>query len=149
MVWQSDAAQNFVVAPDPRGNTLKRGTQVTLHIKDSHLDLLQEDKIKELVSKYSEFISFPIYLWSSRNETEEVPLTEEELAAQAAKAAEKADEEIKTDDSAADKTPKTTKSVQKEVHEWVLVNSKKPIWTRNPSDVTSEEYTDFYKHISK
>lgn len=63
-VWQSDLAQNFVVAEDPRGNTLKRGTHITLHIKDSQLDMLSEDKIKSLVEKYSEFISFPIYLWT-------------------------------------------------------------------------------------
>ncbi len=74
-VWQSDAAQNFVVAADPRGNTLKRGTHITLHLKDSQLDFASESKIKELIEKYSEFISFPIYLWTSKNETEEVPLT--------------------------------------------------------------------------
>ncbi|KAJ8866164.1 hypothetical protein PR048_033688 [Dryococelus australis] len=64
-VWQSDAS-SFKVAEDPRGNTLKRGTQVSLHLKDEALDFLEQDTLKNLVMKYSQFINFPIYLWSSK-----------------------------------------------------------------------------------
>ncbi len=73
----------------------RHGTHIILHFKDSQLELLQEDKLKELIGKYSEFISFPIRLYTSRNETEEVPLTEEELTEQKAKEEKKDDEEIK------------------------------------------------------
>jgi HSP90 family molecular chaperone len=145
------------------------GTHITLHFKDNQLELLQEDKLKELIGKYSEFISFPIRLWSSRNETEEVPLTEEELAEQKAKEEKKDDEEIKvgflfvfyflllmfvcqSDDEKKDeekKEEKKTKSVTKLVNEWIHVNNKQPIWTRPASEISKEEYNDFYKHISK
>lgn len=149
MVWQSDAAANYVIAEDPRGNTLKRGTHITLHIKDSQLDFLNEAKIKELISRYSEFISFPIYLWTERTETEEVPLTPEELAAQETKKDEEEDKADEGKEEEAPKEKKTTKSVEKKVHEWSLVNVKQPIWTRPTSAVTTEEYHEFYKHISK
>jgi heat shock protein beta len=164
-VWHSDAAQNFVVAVDPRGITLGHGTHITLHFKDSQLELLKEDKLKELIGKYSEFISFPIRLWTTRNETEDVPLTTEELEEQKAQAAKKEeekkeeeakkeDEEIKSEDEKAKEEEKkeelpTTKSVTKTVHEWLHVNSKLPIWTRSASEITKEEYNEFYKHISK
>lgn len=148
-VWHSDAAQNFVVVEDPRGNTLKHGTHITLHMKESHLDVLKEDRLRELIGKYSEFISFPIFLWTTRNETEEVPLTQEELDAQKAESEKAADEEIKDDKKETEEEPKTTKSVSKTVYEWTRVNEKQPIWTRSASSVTQEEYDDFYKHISK
>lgn len=51
---------------DPRGPTLKRGTQVTLHLKEEAYDFLEADTLKELVEKYSRFISFDIYLWQSQ-----------------------------------------------------------------------------------
>jgi heat shock protein beta len=157
-VWHSDAAQDYIVAEDPRGDTLKHGTHIILHFKEANMDLLKEDTLKGLIEKYSEFISFPIYLWTKRTESEEVPLTEEELENQrleAEKAAEKADdEEIKTegeDEKKAEEKKElpTTKTVEKEVQEWKHINLKQPIWTRPKSQVTQEEYNEFYKHIAK
>lgn len=67
-IWESDAA-SFAVAKDPRGNTLKRGTQITLHLKEEAYDYLEAHTIKELVRKYSQFINFNIYLWTSKVRT--------------------------------------------------------------------------------
>merc|ERR1712093_288944 len=50
------------VVDDPRGNTLGRGTRVTLHLKEDAHDYLSEDKLKETSKKYSQFIQFPIYV---------------------------------------------------------------------------------------
>src|SRR5690348_1911161 len=79
-VWQSDASGDFVISEDPRGTTLGRGTEIILHLKDDALDYLDPATLKQLVTKYSEFINFPIYLWSSHEEEKEVPLTPEEIA---------------------------------------------------------------------
>lgn len=68
--WESDAS-SFSVAEDPRGDTLRRGTHITLHLKEEAADYLQPDTIRQLVKKYSQFINFPIYLWASRTETVE------------------------------------------------------------------------------
>merc|ERR1712063_82464 len=61
-VWESTADASFTVAPDPRGNTLGRGTRVTLQLKEDAHDYLSEDKLKESAKKYSQFIQFPIYV---------------------------------------------------------------------------------------
>merc|ERR1712066_476790 len=61
-VWESSADASFTVVPDPRGNTLGRGTRVTLHLKEDAHDYLSEEKLKESAKKYSQFIQFPIYV---------------------------------------------------------------------------------------
>merc|ERR1712174_83427 len=61
-VWESSADESFTVVDAPRGNTLGRGTRVTLHLKEDAHDYLSEDKLKETTKKYSQFIQFPIYV---------------------------------------------------------------------------------------
>merc|ERR1712127_247500 len=61
-VWESSADASFTVVDDPRGNTLGRGSRVTLHLKEDAHDYLPEDKLKETSQKYSQFIQFPIYV---------------------------------------------------------------------------------------
>lgn len=64
-IWDSDAA-SFSVIKDPRGNTLGRGTTVSLHLKEEAHENLEQHRVKDLVKKYSQFINFPIYLWDSK-----------------------------------------------------------------------------------
>merc|ERR1712190_169035 len=61
-VWESSADASFTVVPDPRGNTLGRGSRVTLHLKEDAHDYLSESKLKDTAKKYSQFIQFPIYV---------------------------------------------------------------------------------------
>merc|ERR1712190_150492 len=61
-VWESSADASFTVVPDPRGNTLGRGSRVTLHLKEDAHDYLSESKLKDVAKKYSQFIQFPIYV---------------------------------------------------------------------------------------
>merc|ERR1712210_446034 len=61
-VWESSADASFTVVEDPRGNTLGRGSRVTLHLKEDAHDYLSEDKLKDTTKKYSQFIQYPIYV---------------------------------------------------------------------------------------
>jgi len=149
-VWESTANSVFTVAKDPRGNTLgKHGTEITLHLKEDAEEFLNEAEIEKFVKKYSQFINFPISLWTTRTETEEVEIEEEE------EEVEKTDEEGEDDDldiseeeDEEEAKPKT-KTVTKEVTEWKRLNEVKAIWTRSKGDITDEEYNDFYKSLTK
>lgn len=151
-VWESDSAQ-FTVAKDPRGPTLGRGTQVTLQLKEEARDFLELDTLKKLIEKYSQFINFNIYLWTSKTETVEEPVDdapEEKPAKEAApeKADDKEDEDKVEEEEDEEKKPKT-KKVDKTTWDWELINSAKPIWTRKPAEIDEKEYTEFYKAITK
>ena len=64
-IWESDTS-SFSIARDPRGNSLLRGTTVSLFMKEEAQDFLTEGTLKELIKKYSQFINFPIYVWESK-----------------------------------------------------------------------------------
>merc|ERR1719287_85730 len=135
-VWESSADASFTVVDDPRGNTLGRGSRVTLHLKEDAHDYLSEDKLKEASKKYSQFIQFPIYVKVKK----EVDADTEEDDDDDKDAEEKDDVEEKDDEEAAEeKKPK-----KKTVYEWEQVNTQKAIWLRAKEDVTEEEYNEFY-----
>lgn len=72
-IWTSTADAKFFVTKDPRGDTLGRGTRVTLYLKDDSAEFVEQEKVKNLVKKYSEFINYPIKLYVSKDVREEVP----------------------------------------------------------------------------
>merc|ERR1712066_766226 len=139
-VWESSADASFTVVDDPRGSTLGRGTRVTLHLKEDAHDYLSEDKLKDSVKKYSQFIQFPIYV-----------KVKKEVEAEA----EEEDDDDKEDEDAEEKKDDVETKEEKEaptkktVYEWEQVNTQKAIWLRPKEDVTEEEYNEFYKSISK
>jgi heat shock protein 90kDa beta len=148
-IWESDSS-SFTIVADPRGNTLGRGTQVSLYLKPEAKEYLEQDKLEELVHKYSEFINHPIYLWASSTVQVE---DEADADADAAKD-EEADGEtvVEADGSSAETAKDISKEKKKKeetVWDYKRMNSNRPIWTRNPKDVTDEEYNRFYTEFTK
>merc|ERR1712050_540788 len=146
-VWESSADASFTVVPDPRGNTLGRGSRVTLHLKEDAHDYLSEDKLKEASKKYSQFIQFPIYVKVKKEVDAEAEEDDDDDDKEDEEEEEKDDVETKDEEEA--DTEKKDKPTKKTVYEWEQVNTQKAIWLRSKEEVTEEEYTEFYKSISK
>merc|ERR1712190_226243 len=148
-VWESSADASFTVVEDPRGNTLGRGSRVTLHLKEDAHDYLSEDKLKDTTKKYSQFIQFPIYV-KVKKEVDAEAEEEEDDDKDDDDEEKKDDVETKDDDEKEDEEEEEKKTPKKKtVYEWEQVNTQKAIWLRAKEDVTEEEYNEFYKSISK
>merc|ERR1712038_1910158 len=150
-IWESDAASLSIVE-DPRGPTLKRGTQISLYLKEESYDFLEQDTVRDLIKKYSQFINFNIYLWGSSTKTVEEPIEEDEDEEEVKDDAEPKEEDeegtVEEDKDEEEKKPKT-KKVDKTTWDWELCNESKPIWTRKPEEIEQGEYDEFYKSITK
>lgn len=135
-IWESSADASFFVAPDPRGNTLGRGSEVKLFLKEDASEFLSEAKLKELALKYSKFARFPIYL-KTEKEVEEEDDDDDD------------DDEPEVKDEDDDDEPEEKKEKPKKiVHEWELLNDQKPIWLQAKEDLSETDYMSFYKTLS-
>ena len=135
-IWESTAESSFTIATDPRGNTLGRGTEITMFLKEDSKEFLQQERLEEVVKKHSEFITFPISLYKMSTEMVEVPAPEKEPKVVSEDGLELEEEETK---------PKTEKV---ETWNWSVLNGDVAIWARDQKEITDEEYQKFYKVIS-
>ena len=150
-IWESEAGKNFTIRRDVDGEDLIRGTRIDLYLKEDMTEFLEEKRLKELIKKHSEFIAYPIELYVEKTKEEEVTDDEDE---DKEKKVEEEGEEKKDEDKIEEvedeskKPEKKTKKVTTVEHEWEVVNKNKPLWLRNPSEITDDEYAEFYKSIS-
>ena len=96
-----------------------RGTDIILHLREDAFEYLESYKVKNIINKYSDHISLPIEMQKEVWQQEEVAEGEEPKGGQY----------VKTD-------------------EWEAINSASALWTRNKSEITEEQYTEFYKNLS-
>jgi len=125
--WTSDASSSYTISEEHAGAPIEgSGTRLVLHLRDDALEYLEPAKLEELLQHYSEFVEFPISVWKETTEYKQVP-----------------DEEADADLEEGEEPKMKTVPETKEGYE--LMNTNKPIWLRSPSDVTEEEYKDFYQ----
>merc|ERR550514_2136257 len=150
--WESAAGGSFTVTTD-EGESLGRGTKITLTLKEDMLEYLEERKLKDLVKKHSEFIGFPIRLWVEKTEEKEVTDDDDD---------DEDDDDKKEGDDDDDDAPKVedvtdesdekkekkTKKIKEVTHDWEHLNGQKPLWMRKSDEVTHEEYASFYKALT-
>ena len=180
--WESIANSTFQVVKDTilndKSNAIGRGTKIILYLKDECVEFLEERKLKDLIKKHSEFISFPIELWIEKTTEKEVDDDEEddkkedekkdekkeeekkeekkdeekkegeEKKDEEKKDEEKKEDEPKVEDTKEEKKEKKKKKIKEVTHEFERVNNTKPIWLRKKEEVTKEEYANFYKSIT-
>jgi molecular chaperone HtpG len=140
-VWSSDAKDAFTIRDAVETDDfvdLKHGTKIYLYLKDGTNEYAQHSKIENIICKHSEFITYPIFI----EVLEEKESTEEE---------EDKKESTNTVEEEAEKEKEGTGTEENEsdgCRKWKQLNNQKPIWTRDPSVITDDEYTSFYKSIS-
>ena len=128
--WVSDGTGEFTTETIEKPT---RGTTVILHITDEHSEYLDRQKIKSLVNKYSDHISLPIQMrkevWQEEELTEAQKTANSEAGGETTKGEMPQGQMITTD-------------------EWETINQANALWTRSPSEITDEEYKEFYKNLT-
>lgn len=118
--WVSDGTGRFTTETITKPN---KGTTITLHLKDDYSageqDYTNEYTIKSLVNKYSDHISLPIQMRKQ--------VWQDEL------------------DDAGETTGKGEYVL---TDEYETINKATALWTRTPSEVSDEEYADFYQNLT-
>merc|ERR1711871_153630 len=144
-LWESSAGGSFTVTKDD-GKAITRGTRIILKMKEDQLDYLEERKLKDLIRKHSEFIGFPINLWTKKTTEKEVTDSDDDDDDDDEDDDDKPTVAGVTEEDA--KKEKKTKKIKEVSHEWDVLNKQKPIWLRKKDDITEEEYGAFYKSLS-
>merc|ERR1712165_482905 len=146
-LWESSAGGTFSVKED-EGEPLGRGTEICLHLKEDRVKYTEEKTLKDLIKKHSQFIGFPMYLQVTKEE--EVDAEEEEEAEDKPedKPEKEGDDDEPEIEDAEEKRRRKKRRKKITKKELEMLNTQKPIWTRKPDEVTTEEYAAFYKSIS-
>ena len=103
----------------------QRGTEVVLHLREDEDDLLNEWRLRNIITKYSDHIGLPVLLEIEKPAPEKDPEKDPEKGAEEGDASE-----------------------QPPLKEWEQVNRASALWTRPKKDITDDEYKEFYKHIA-
>ncbi|KAG2056445.1 HSP90-domain-containing protein [Suillus hirtellus] len=149
-VFSSSADEgSFEIYPDPRGNTLGHGTEITLYLKSDASHYLVTSNLMKLVNQHSGFsTAFPIYIWYEAEE--EVPDVDEEVVLN-----EKEDKSTDVDEDEAvveedaEKESASPKMKKVIVGHWEHLNAQPPLWMRDPKTVADEEYELLYQATFK
>jgi len=100
-LWSSDGKKSFTVTSAPRA---MRGTSVTLHLKEDQKEFLEPWRLRELISRYSDYVAHPIRLRAEAKDGKEGELE--------------------------------------------TVNRASALWQRSKSEITDEQYDEFYQHLT-
>jgi len=154
-IWKSAAGGSFNVQKDGINEPQVRGTKIVLNMKEDQLDYLDEKKLQDIIKKHSQFIGYPISLQMQKTRDKEVEDDDDE---DEEKKEDAEDDEVKAEDD--EDTPKVEdvedeegkdkkkKKIKETYFEMEQLNKTKPLWTRNPDDISSEEYGEFYKSLT-
>ena len=111
----------------------------------------QADRLKNLVTHYSEFITHPIFIRTTTTTTVEVDddeaETEEPVDGEEKKEETDGEDDIKVEDEEKEEKPKKTEEIT--THSWDEININPAIWTREKESITDDEYKSFWKVLAK
>ena len=147
--WSCDGGTEFDMTDGDRDTV---GTEITLFLNEDCLEFANEYRAKEVIEKYCSFMPTEIYL-TKANAPEEYETIDKEDLRETDKVIEEIHEEAKTEEKENENGEKEVVEVSpardrvKIVKRPVPLNDTTPLWTKNPSECTDEEYKEFYRNV--
>lgn len=118
VLWQSNGDGEYTIEDTTKDS---RGTAITLFLKDDELEFLDEYRLRDIITRYSDHIALPVELLVTKTVA---------------------------DDSGDDSEDSEKEQKTKEIQEFEKINKAQALWTRAKNDIKEEEYQEFYKHLS-
>ena len=147
--WSCDGGTDYEMSD---GDKAEVGTTITLHLNEDCLEFANEYRAREVLQKYCSFMPTEIYLFKkdAPEEYEEIDVDDkrdtdkviEEIHEEA-----KFEEKEKEDGTKEQVEVSPAKDKLKIVKRPVPLNDTTPLWTKNPSECTKEEYIEFYRKV--
>ena len=135
--WVSDGGTEYEMQD---GSKQEVGTEITLFLNDDSLEFANEYRAREVLEKYCSFMPVEIFLSKANAETEYETIDEADLL-ETDQVVEHITEEPKEGEEGEPK--KKAKIVKRPVS----ISDIHPLWGKNPSDCTKEEYIEFYRKV--
>ena len=143
-VWYSTANKEYTI-DKVVSSTLNRGSRIVLHMKDDAKEYLEETTLKDIINKHSQYVDYDIELMTVSEVEEEIDDEDNEHDDED----NENDKPVIEDVSDNDDKASIKKVITKKVKQFEHLNKQKPIWYRDKSTISNEEYKDFYKSITK
>jgi molecular chaperone HtpG len=149
-VWESEAGGTYTIFTQEASDDItSRGTRIELTLKKDQLEYLEEHRLKTIIKTHSQYVGYPISLLVEKTKEEEVEddeVNEDEIDEEGAEG----EDDVTVEEAVDDDVPKEKKmkKITTNYTEWEQLNSEKPIWTRDPTEVSTEEYQSFYKNLT-
>jgi molecular chaperone HtpG len=147
--WKSSAGGHYTIrnSDSPK---LSRGTSIILYLRDDQLKYLEEAELRSVIKRHSSYITTPIYLWVGKEVEKE--MEDDSNMIDVSKEEENEEDKPKVeeieDESEVKEETKEKKKVKEMQYSYEIINTTKPVWMRKPSDISDEEYNEFYKSLS-
>lgn len=129
--WECDGGTEFTMT---EGDKAQVGTTITLFLMEDCLEFCNEYKAKEVIKKYCSFMPTEIYLSKEGSKETQIIKPDEKLDTDVVIETVKSEKEDEEEKLKISKRPE-------------LLNDTHPLWTKNPSECTKEEYLDFYRKV--
>ncbi len=135
--WVSEGGTEYEMQ---EGNREEVGTEITLFLNEDSLEFANEYRAREVIEKYCSFMPVEIYLSKANAETQYEVIDEADIV-DTDEVVEHITEEPKEGEEG------ETKQKAKIVKRPVSLSDTHPLWTKNPSECTKEEYIEFYRKV--
>ena len=136
--WECDGGTEFEMED---GTWNQVGTQITLFLNEDCLQFCNEYKASEVIQKYCSFM--PVEIFLSRENTPETQTIDENEKLDTDEVLETIQPEKKEDDKEEEEKPVRLKIKKRPS----LMNDIHPLWTKNPSECSKEDYIEFYRKV--
>lgn len=147
-IWESNANGNYTIT-QTESQELSRGTIIELTLKDDAKEYLDVDRIKDVIKKHSEYIQYPIKVYTQKTKEEEVEIKDsKENNEENNEENQNENDEVKIEDDNEKPKEKKTEKITKTYYEYDQVNTQEPIWVKPTSEIIDDEYKQFYKSLT-